>query len=42
METNMVLNGFKGGEGVVAKGVVGLEITVGSKTPAIDFFIAEV
>ena len=42
METNMVLNGFKGGEGVVAKGVVGLEITVGSKTPAIDIFIAEV
>ena len=42
MKTNMVLNGFEGGEGVEAKGVISLELTVGSKTLATAFFVAEV
>ena len=42
IKTNMVLNGFEGGEGVEAKGVVSLELTVGSKTLATAFFVAEV
>ena len=42
MKTNMVLNGFEGGEGVQAKGVISLELTVGSKTLATAFFVAEV
>jgi hypothetical protein len=42
MKTNMVLNGFEGGEGVEAKGIISLELTVGSKTLATAFFVAEV
>jgi hypothetical protein len=42
MKMNMVLNGFKGGEGVEAKGIISLELTVGSKTLATAFFVAEV
>jgi hypothetical protein len=42
MKTNMVLNGFEGGEGVEAKGVISLELTVGSKTLATTFFVAKV
>ena len=42
MKTNMVLNGFEGGEGVEAKGVISLDLTVGSKTLATAFFVAEV
>src|SRR5664279_4534729 len=42
MKTNMVLNGFEGGEGIEDKGVISLELTVGSKTLATAFFVAEV
>src|SRR5664279_259722 len=42
MKTNMVLNGFEGGGGVEDKGVIRLELTVGSKTLATAFFVAEV
>ena len=42
LKTNMVLNGFKGKEQVEAKGVLSLELTVGSKTLATAFFVADV
>jgi hypothetical protein len=42
MKTNMVLNGFEGREGIEAKGMIILELTVGSKTLATAFFIADV
>ena len=42
MKTNMVLNGFKGKERTEAKGVMSVELTVGSKTLATAFFVAEV
>ena len=42
MKTNMVLNGFEGKEQTEAKGVMSVELTVGSKTLAIAFFVAEV
>ena len=42
MKTNMVLNGFEGKEGIVAKGMISLELTVASKTLATAFFVADV
>jgi hypothetical protein len=42
MKTNMVLNGFEGKEKTEAKGVMSVELTVGSKTLATAFLIAEV
>jgi hypothetical protein len=42
MKTNMVLNGFEGKEKIEAKGVMSVELTVGSKTLATAFFIAKV
>ena len=42
MKTNMVLNGFKGKEWTEAKDVMSVELTVGSKTLATTFFVAEV
>src|SRR5438105_1556747 len=42
MKTNMVLNGFEGKEQVEAKGMLSLELTVGSKTLATAFFVADV
>ena len=42
METNMVLNGFEGKEGIEAKGMISLELTIGSKTLATAFFVADV
>src|SRR3954467_1138775 len=42
MKTNMVLNGFYGKEKTEAKGVMCMELTVGSKTLATTFFITEV
>jgi hypothetical protein len=42
MKTNMVLNGFEGKEKTEAKGVMSVELTVGSKSLATAFFIAEV
>jgi len=41
-KTNMVLNGFEGKEPTEAKGVIYVELTVGSKTLFIAFFVAEV
>ena len=42
IKTNMVLNGFEGKEKTKAKGVMYVELTVGSKTLATTFFVAEV
>ena len=42
MKTNMVLNGFEGKEKTKAKGVMSVELTVGSKTLATAFFVVEV
>jgi hypothetical protein len=42
MKTNMVLNGFEGKEGIEAKGMITLELTIGSKTLATAFFVADV
>lgn len=42
MNTNMVLNGFVGKEKTKAKGSMFVELTVGSKTLATTFFVAEV
>ena len=42
IKTNMVLNGFEGKERTEAKGVIYVELTVGSKTLATAFFVAEV
>jgi hypothetical protein len=42
MKTNMVLNGFESKEKTKAKGFMSVELTVGSKTLATAFFIAEV
>ena len=42
MKTNMVLNGFEGKVKTEAKGVMSVELTVGSKTLATAFFVAEV
>jgi hypothetical protein len=42
VKTNMVLSGFEGKEETEAKGVMSVELTVGSKTLATAFFIAEV
>jgi hypothetical protein len=42
MKTNMVLNRFEGREGIEAKGMISLELTVGSKTSAMAFFFVDV
>ena len=42
IKTNMVLNGFEGKEKTKAKGVMYVELKVGSKTLATAFFVAEV
>src|SRR3954463_12951146 len=42
MKTNMILNGFEGKEKTEAKGVMCMDLTVGSKTLATTFFIVEV
>src|SRR6266498_2676230 len=42
MKTNMVLNGFEGKEKTEAKGVMSVELIVGSKTLATAFFVVEV
>jgi hypothetical protein len=38
----MMINGVGGGESIGAKGVASMELTVGSKTMAIAFFITKV
>jgi hypothetical protein len=42
IKTNMMINGVGGGDPIEAKGVASMELTVGSKTLASAFFIAEV
>ena len=42
MNTNMVLNGFEGKEKTEAKGVMCMELTMGSKILATTFFISGV
>jgi hypothetical protein len=41
IKTNMTVSGVRGGEPMGAKGVISMEITVGSKTLATTFFVAE-
>nr|XP_034593194.1 protein NYNRIN-like [Setaria viridis] len=41
IKTNMTVSGVGGGEPMGAKGVVSMELTIGSKTLATAFFIAE-
>jgi hypothetical protein len=42
IKTNMTINGVGGGDPIGTKGVVSMELTIGSKTLTIAFFIAEV
>jgi hypothetical protein len=42
IKTNMMINGIGGGDPIGAKGVASMELTIGSKTLAITFFVAEV
>jgi hypothetical protein len=42
IKTNMTINGIGGGDPIGAKGVISMELTVGSKTLATAFFITEV
>jgi hypothetical protein len=41
IKTNMTVSGVGGGEPIGAKGVISVELTIGSKTLATAFFIAE-
>nr|CAB3452331.1 unnamed protein product [Digitaria exilis] len=41
IKTNMTVSGIEGGEPIGAKGVISLELTIGSKTLATAFFVAE-
>jgi hypothetical protein len=41
IKTNMTVNGVGGGEPMGAKGIISMELTVGSKTLATTFFVAE-
>jgi hypothetical protein len=41
IKTNMTVSGVGGGELMGAKGVISMELTIGSKTLAIAFFVAE-
>jgi hypothetical protein len=41
IKTNMIVNGVGGGEPMGAKGVISMELTIGSKTLATAFFVAE-
>ena len=42
IKTNMTVSGVGGGDPIGAKGVASMELTVGSKTVAMAFFISEV
>jgi hypothetical protein len=42
IKTNMTINGIGGGDPIGTKGVVSMELTIGSKTLTTAFFIAEV
>jgi hypothetical protein len=41
VKTNMTVNGVRGGEQMGAKDVISMELTIGSKTLATTFFVAE-
>jgi hypothetical protein len=41
IKTNMTVSGIRGGELMGAKGVISMELTIGSKTLATTFFVAE-
>jgi hypothetical protein len=41
IKTNMTVSGVGGGEPIGAKGVISMELTIGSKTLATSFFVAE-
>jgi hypothetical protein len=41
IKTNMAVSGVRGGVPMGAKGVMSMELTIGSKTLATTFFIAE-
>jgi hypothetical protein len=41
IKTNMTVSGVGGGEPMGAKGIISMELTVGSKTLATTFFVAE-
>ena len=41
IKTNMTISGVGGGEPMSAKGIASMELTVGSKTLATAFFVAE-
>ena len=42
IRTDMMISGVVGGEPIPAKGVASMELTIGSKTLATAFFVAEV
>ena len=42
IKTNMTISGVGGGAPIPAKGVANMELTIGSKTLATTFFIADV
>jgi hypothetical protein len=41
IKTNMIVSGVGGGEPIGAKGVISMELTIGSKTLTTAFFVAE-
>ena len=42
IKTNMTITSIGGGEPIPVRGVASMELTIGSKTLAIAFFIADV
>ena len=42
IKTNMIINGVGGGAPIPARGVANMELTIGSKTLAMAFFVADV
>ena len=42
LKTNMTVSGVGGGDPIGAKGVASMELTVGSKTVSMAFFVSEV
>jgi len=42
IKTNMMINGVGGGAPIPARGVANMELTIGSKTLATTFFVADV
>jgi len=42
IKTNMMISGVRGGAPILARGVANMELTIGSKTLAMAFFVADV